>query len=55
MTDTHLSTRATDLFGRSLSLRFVLVGVMNTGFSYFIFAALMAVGMAIPLASFLAL
>lgn len=43
------------LFVRHRPLRFVLVGVLNTGFSYFCYAAFLALGLAVPWASLLAL
>ncbi len=43
------------LFGRSLSLRFVFIGVINTAFSYSIFAMLLFLGAGIEIGSLLTL
>lgn len=45
----------TDLFGRSRPVRFVLIGLVNTAFSFGLYVLLLAAGFSIPLASGLAL
>jgi putative flippase GtrA len=54
-----LSVRLLDLatkrFRRSLSLRFVLIGCVNTAFSYCVFAALLFMGAGIEIGSLLTL
>ena len=43
------------LFARYSSIRFLLVGIFNTGFSYFCYAFFIAIGLSIAWASLLAL
>jgi putative flippase GtrA len=43
------------LFGRYSSIRFILVGIFNTGFSYFCYAFFIAIGLPIAWASLLGL
>lgn len=50
-----LGRRAARLFGRNLTLRFVIVGVLNTGFSTLLFMLLLALGFGIAIGSGIAL
>ncbi len=47
--------RLTVLFERSVPLRFVVIGVINTAFSYSIFAVMVSLNLSVALASLLAL
>lgn len=51
----RLGARASGLFGRHLALRFLLIGLVNTGFSTLVFMLLLYLGFGIELGSALAL
>ena len=51
----RLLRHSIELFGRSVSLRFILIGCINTAFSYSIFALLLFLGLSVELGSLLAL
>ena len=46
---------STTLFGRHLSVRFVLIGIVNTAFSYSLLTLFLHLGLCVELASLLAL
>ena len=51
----RLNALADSRLGRNLSVRFILVGCINTAFSYLMYAAFLALGLTVAVASLLAL